>query len=68
MTTDNYQDVIEEYDILMQAGLECAEIGESESAESYFSDAVYVIKDIEDIELKAKLLDKYEINPMDFAQ
>jgi hypothetical protein len=58
------EETIEEFDNLMQAGLDDVAVGDLET--EYFSDAAYVIKDLPK-ELKDKLCNKYEINPMDFA-
>ena len=56
----------EEFDNLMQAGLDEVAVGEIEIAAEYFNDAAYVIKDLSN-SLKEELCNKYEVNPLDFA-
>ena len=56
----------EEFDSLMQAGLDELAVGGMEICEEYFSDAAFVIKDLSD-DLKEELCNKYEVNPLDFA-
>ena len=56
----------EEFDNLMQAGLDELAVGGMEICEEYFSDAAFAIKDLSD-DLKEELCNKYEVNPLDFA-
>ena len=56
----------EEFDNLMQAGLDELAVGDTENATEYFSDAASVIANLED-ETKEELCNKYEVNPLDFA-
>ena len=60
-------DKIEEFDNLMQAGLDEIAVDDSETASEYFSDAAYVLNEIEDQKLKTELEHKYTVNPLDFA-
>lgn len=62
------ENLVEEFDSLMQAGLDEVAVGDMELAEEYFSDACYVLNQIEDKELVKQLENKYSINPRDFAQ
>lgn len=64
----NYQDKIEEFDNLMQAGLDEIAVGDTELAEEYFSDAAYILNQIKDSKIKKELELKYTINPLDFAK
>jgi hypothetical protein len=64
--TPTITEQIEEFNSLMQAGLE--EIGDQEVAEEYFSDAASVLNKIEDKRLKETLANSYSVNPLDFAQ
>ena len=59
----------EEFDSLMQAGLDEVAVDDTEVAEEYFSDAAYIINKVRKLnEEKAKELEnKYTVNPMDFA-
>lgn len=65
---NNVQDLIEEFHSIMQAGLDEVAVGDMEMAEEYFSDACYVLNQIEDKELVKELENYYTINPRDFAQ
>lgn len=65
---ETIQDKIEEFDNLMQAGLDEVAVGDTELAEEYFSDAAYVLNQIEDESLKEELATKYTVDPRDFAQ
>ena len=56
----------EEFDSLMQAGLDELTVGDIENATDYFSDAACVISNLSD-DLKEELCNKYEVNPLDFA-
>ena len=56
----------EEFDSLMQAGLDELTVGDTENATDYFSDAACVISNLSD-GLKEELCNKYEVNPLDFA-
>lgn len=60
-------ELVEEFHNLMQAGL--SEVGERdfELAEEYFSDACYVLNQIEDKQLVKQLEYHYTVNPRDFA-
>ena len=62
------QNKIEEFDSLMQAGLDEVATGDTETAEEYFSDAAYVLNQIENESLKEELATKYTVDPRDFAQ
>lgn len=62
------QDLVEEFHSIMQAGLDEVAVGDMEMAEEYFSDACYVLNQIEDKELVKELENYYTINPRDFAQ
>lgn len=62
------ENLVEEFDSLMQAGLDEVAVGDMELAEEYFSDACYTLNQIEDKELVKELENKYSINPRDFAQ
>lgn len=62
------KELLEEYDNLMQAGLDEVATGDTEIAEEYFSDAAYVLNQIEDEALKEELATKYTVDPRDFAQ
>lgn len=57
----------EEYDNLMQAGLDEVAVNEMETAAKYFSDAAYVLNKIGHEGIKAELANKYTVNPYDFA-
>ena len=59
----------EEFDSLMQAGLDEVAVDDTEVAEEYFSDAAYIVNQVRKLnEEKAKELEnKYIVNPMDFA-
>ena len=59
----------EEFDNLMQAGLDEVAVDDTEVAEEYFSDAAYTVNQVRQLsEEKAKELEnKYTVNPMDFA-
>lgn len=61
-------DLIEEYDNLMQAGLDELAVSEMETAEEYFSDAACVLNKITHEDIKAELANKYMVNPYDFAK
>lgn len=61
------KDLIEEFDILMQAGFDELAVDDMEIAEEYFSDAAHVMNKIEDQEVRNELANKYSINPLDFA-
>lgn len=61
------QDLIEEYDNLMQAGLDEVAVQEYETAAEYFSDAAYVLNKITHEGIRAELANKYMVNPYDFA-
>lgn len=61
------QDLIEEYDNLMQAGLDEVAVQEYETAAEYFSDAAYVLNKITHEGIRAELANKYTVNPYDFA-
>lgn len=52
----------------MQAGLDELATDDLELAEDYFSDAAYVLNQIEDEKIKKELQFKYTINPMDFEK
>lgn len=62
------QDKIDEFDNLMQAGFDELATDDTELAEEYFSDAAYVLNQIEDEALKEELATKYTVDPRDFAQ
>jgi len=64
------EDKIEEFDNLMQAGLDevATDGAESDIAIEYFTDAAFVLNSIEDSSLRESLATKYEINPLDYAQ
>lgn len=62
------QNKIDEFDNLMQAGLDEVATGDTEIAEEYFNDAAYVLNQIEDGSLKEGLATKYIVDPRDFAQ
>lgn len=66
---ETIKDLIEEFDSLMQAGLDEVAVDDTEVAEEYFSDAAYIINQVRQLnEEKAKELEnKYTVNPMDFA-
>lgn len=66
---ETIKDLIEEFDSLMQAGLDEVAVGDTEIAEEYFSDAAYTVNQVRKLnEEKAKELEnKYTVNPMDFA-
>ena len=66
MAERTIEDVIEEFDNLMQAGLDEIATGDNEIATEYFSDAAFTIKDLDD-KLRDELCNKYEVNPLDFA-
>lgn len=61
--------LIEEFDILMQAGFDELAVDDMEIAEEYFSDAAHVLEQIyeHDQELYEELANKYSVNPLDFA-
>lgn len=61
------KDLIEEYDNLMQAGLDEVAVQEYETAAEYFSDAAYVLNKITHEGIRAELANKYTVNPYDFA-
>lgn len=61
------EEQIEEFDCLMQAGIEEMKMDDSENAEEFFSDAAHVLNNIQDEEVKRKLQYKYMVNPLDFA-
>lgn len=63
---DKTLETVEEFDNLMQAGLDELAVGDTENATDYFSDAACVISNLSD-ELKEELCNKYEVNPLDFA-
>lgn len=65
---ETIQDKIDEFDNLMQAGLDEVAVGDTELAEEYFSDAAYVLNQVEDESLKEELATKYIVDPRDFAQ
>ena len=60
------KELVEEYHSLMQAGLN--ELPDIEVAEEYFSDACYVLNQIQDKQITQQLEQYYSINPRDFAQ
>ena len=62
-----YADQIEEFDSLMQAGLDEIAVDDTENAEEYFSDAACVLNQINNKQLQQELQNKYTINPLDFA-
>lgn len=64
---ETIQDKIDEFDNLMQAGLDEVAVGDTELAEEYFSDAAYVLNQIKDEALKEELANKYMVNPYDYA-
>lgn len=64
---ETIQDLIEEYDNLMQAGLDEVAVNEMEIAAEYFSDAAYVLNKIDHEGIRAELANKYTFNPYDFA-
>ena len=59
-------ETVEEFDNLMQAGLDELAVGDTENATDHFSDAACVISNLSD-DLKEELCSKYEVNPLDFA-
>ena len=61
------QDLIEEYNNLMQAGLDEVAVQEYETAAEYFSDAAYVLNKIAHEGIRAELANKYMVNPYDYA-
>lgn len=64
---ETIQDLIEEYDNLMQAGLDEVAVNEMETAAEYFSDAAYVLNKIAHEGIRAELANKYMVNPYDYA-
>ena len=67
ITTDELKDIIEEFDNLMQAGLDEIAVGDNELAEEYFSDADHVLSKVQDKRWHDELANKYQVNPLDFA-
>lgn len=65
---EELNDLIEEFDCLMQAGLDELAVNDMELAEEYFSDAAHVMNKVEDQEVRNELANKYLINPLDFAK
>lgn len=63
-----FKEILEEYDNLMQAGLDELAVGDTENAEEYFSDAAYVLNKVADPTLRSELENRYTINPLDFAK
>lgn len=59
---------IDEFDMLMQAALDEIATGDNDIAEDYFSDAAYILNQIQDLKIKKELETKYLINPLDFAK
>lgn len=66
--SNKYQDQIEEFDMLMQAGLDEVATKDYDIAEDYFSDAAYVLNQIDNEHVRKMLENKYTINPLDFAK
>ena len=64
---ENLQDLIEEFHSIMRAGLDELAVDDMELAEEYFSDACYVLNQIEDEQVVKELEQHYTINPRDFA-
>lgn len=62
------KELIEEFDNLMQAGLDEVATGDQETAEEYFSDAAYVLNKVTDDNIKKALAERYTVNPLDFAK
>ena len=67
ITTDELKDIIEEFDNLMQAGLDELAVNDKELAEEYFSDAAHVLSKVQDKRWHDELATKYTVNPLDFA-
>lgn len=65
---NKFQELIEEYDNLMQAGLHEVATEDFDLAEEYFSDAAHILRKINDETLRKQLELKYTINPFDFEQ
>jgi len=61
------QELQEEFHNLMQCGLDELAVHDMELAEEYFSDACYVLNQIEDEQVVKELEQHYTINPRDFA-
>lgn len=61
------KDLIEEYDNLMQAGLDEVAVDDFETAAEYFSDAASVLNKISHEGIRAELANKYIVNPYDYA-
>lgn len=61
------KDKIEEFDNLMQAGLNEGLAGDLSTAEEYFGDAAYVLNSIEDESIRKSLETKYDVNPLNYA-
>lgn len=63
------KDDIEEFNNLMQAGYDEIAVGETETAEEYFSDACYVLDRIQNVntDIAKELENKYSINPRNYA-
>lgn len=65
---DAITDLIDEFDNLMQAGLDEIAVDDKENAEEYFADACFVLRKIPDDNLRKELSQKYEINPYDYER
>lgn len=65
---ETLEEQIEEFDNLMQAGLDEAATGDYDLAEEYFSDAAHVLQKVQNTDIKKQLELKYSVNPLDFAQ
>lgn len=59
--------LIDEFHNLMRCGLDEVAVGDMELAEEYFSDACYVLNQIESEQVVEELEQHYTINPRDFA-
>ena len=62
------QEQIEEYHNLMRAGLDEIAVQEYETAAEYFSDAAYVLNQIDNEGIRAELATMYAVNPYDYAR
>ena len=68
MTKEEIQDKVDEFKSLMQEAIECAGMGWYDDAQEYFSDACYVLNEIDNEHVRNKLENLFSVNPYDFAQ
>lgn len=62
-----YKDKIEEFQNLMESGLDEVATGDEEVAADYFTDACFVANSIPDEKLRNELFTMYMIDPRDFG-